>query len=250
MPATIDDTTVSQTPAPQVGAPPPAADASHDSNVPDAAPVGAGDHIVCEGECISSIAVSSGHFWHTIWDDAANSALRDIRKQPNVLMPGDKLVVPPIRRKDEPGESEMRHRFVRRGEPSHFAVRVLDQDVPRGNEPFTLVVDDHPPITGTTDPEGRIDVPIPGNAGKAVLTVGTAPDVLKLNINLGGLDPITSWEGVQHRLKNLGFPCDQTGKGDEQTSGALNEFRHSVGLPHSDDIDEPTRNQLQEKHGS
>src|SRR5262249_50376697 len=125
-----------------------------------------------------------------------------------------------------------------------------DQDVPRANEPFTLVIDGKQTITGTTDPDGKIDVPIPGNARKAVLTVGEVPDVLKLNINLGGLEPVESWTGVQTRLKNMGFSCDLTGKGDAQTIDALNDFRHSVGIAPSDDIDDATRQKLLEKHGS
>src|SRR5262245_4478555 len=107
----------------------------------DALPVGTGEHVVRDGECISSIAKDSGHFWHTIWEDAGNALLRETRKQPNVLLPGDRVMMPPIRLRHEPGQSEMRHRFVRRGEPAHFAVRVLEQDKPRANEPFSLVVD-------------------------------------------------------------------------------------------------------------
>lgn len=217
---------------------------------PDAEPVGSGDHIVRKGECVSSVAKESGHFWQTIWDDPANTEIKNLRRQPNVLLPGDRLFVPPIRPKQEPGETEMRHRFVRRGEPSHFRARILDQDIVRANEPFTMVIDGNQTITGMTDPEGKIDVPIPGNARKAVLTVGEVPDVLKLHINLGGLEPVESWSGVQTRLKNMGFVCDVTGEGDEQTIDALNEFRHSIGMPFSDDIDDATRQELLKKHGS
>lgn len=218
--------------------------------VADAQPVGAGDHVVRPGECVSSIAKESGHFWQTIWDDPANAEIKELRRQPNVLLPGDRLTVPPLRPKQEPGETEMRHRFVRRGEPARFRVRILDQDVVRANEPFTMVIDGNQTITGTTDPEGKIDVPIPGNARKAVLTVGEAPDLLKLNINLGGLEPVESWAGVQARLRNMGFACEVTGDRDELTIDALNEFRHSIGMQRSDDIDDATRQELLAKHGS
>lgn len=225
-------------------------DSSLPATASDAGPVGGGEHIVREGECISSIAKTTGHFWHTIWEDAGNSVLRETRRQPNVLLPGDRVVVPPIRRKDEPGQSETRQRFVRRGEPSHFAVRVLDQDLPRANEPFSLVIDGGKPITGMTDPEGKLDVPISGSARAAVLTIGAEPDALTFTFNLGGLPPIASWEGVQARLRNLGLSCNETGERDEQTIDALNEFRHSVDLPRSDDIDDATRSELLRKHGS
>lgn len=226
------------------------AQAGDQSLAPDANAVGVGDFVVKSGDCMSSIAKQTGHFWQTLWDDPANTELKDTRRKPNVLLPGDRVTVPALRAKQEPGATEMRHRFVRRGEPSHFATRILDQDEPRANEPFTLVIDEKQTITGFTDPDGKIDVPIPGTAKKAVLTVGEEPDLLKLEIKLGFLDPVASWNGVQTRLKNLGFCCDVTGESDEQTIEALNEFRESVGLPRADDIDDDTRHKLEEKHGS
>lgn len=216
----------------------------------NAVPVGVGDHLVRDGECVSSIAKQTGHFWQTLWDDPANTELKSIRKQPNVLMPGDRLSVPPLRPKLEPGATEMRHRFVRRGEPSHFATRILDQDEPRANQPFKLVIDEKQTITGFTDPEGKIDVPIPGTARLGLLTVGDDPDILKLNIRFGGLDPVETCTGLQTRLKNLGFACEVTGNPDAQTMDAVNEFRDSVGLAHSPELDDETRNKLKEKHGS
>ena len=217
---------------------------------PDGEPVGDGDHVVRDGECVSSIARDTGHFWQRIWDDPANAEVKEVRKQPNVLMAGDKLTIPELRQKYESGESEMRHRFVRRGEPSHLAIRILDEDVPRANEPFTLVIDGDQTIEGTTDPEGKIDVPIPGNAKRGKLTVGEEPDVLEYDLNLGNLDPVETWKGVQSRLKNMGIDCEITGKKDEQTMEAVNEFRHQQGQPSIEDLDDDTRQQIQEEHGS
>ena len=165
-------------------------------------------------------------------------------------MSGDRMTIPPLRKKQVPCESVMRHRFRRRGEPSHLAIRVLDQDVPRANQPFKLIVDGQQTIEGMTDAEGKLDVPIPGTARKGKLVVGVEPDVLEYDLDLGGLDPVETWKGVQTRLENLGIECDVSGAKDDQTLDAVNEFRQRQGLPPIDDLDEATRTQLQEKHGS
>lgn len=224
--------------------------AAHTTAAPEPATVGAGNHVVQPGECISSIARDTGHFWQTIWDEPANAALKAARKLPNVLMPGDRVHVPDVRPKFEPAQTKMRHRFVRRGEPSHFAVRVMDQDIPRASEPYTLVIDGTQEITGFTDAEGKLDVPIPGNAKRGRLTVGVAPDTLVYDLDLGGLDPVSTWKGVQTRLKNLGLACELTGQRDQQTMDAVNEFRAANGLAASAELDEATRALLQRKHGS
>jgi N-acetylmuramoyl-L-alanine amidase len=212
--------------------------------------VGQGGHEVGPGECIASIARDTGHFWETIWNEPANTELREVRRQPNVLMTGDRVTIPELREKQEPGETLMRHRFRRRGEPSHLKVRVLDHDEPRANQPFKLTVDETLVIEGMTDPEGKIDVPIPGNARKGVLVVGVEPDVETHQMNLGGLDPVESWGGVQARLRNMGFECEITKKQDEQTLEAVNEFRLKHGMPESDEMDDATRRKIQTEHGS
>jgi N-acetylmuramoyl-L-alanine amidase len=212
--------------------------------------VGQGDHVIQPGECIASIAKQTGHFWETIWKEPANTELRETRQQPNVLMGGDRVTIPELRPKSEPGESERRHRFRRRGEPSHLAIRVLDQDVPRANQPFTLVVDGKQTITGVTDAEGKLDVPIPGDAKKGVLTVGVAPDTETHDLNLGGLDPVESWQGLQARLRNMGYDCEITGVCDDQTMDAVDEFRGKEGLPEGGELDDATRQQIKLRHGS
>jgi hypothetical protein len=215
----------------------------------DRGPVGTGEHVVKEGECISSIAQDTGHFWQTLWDDPTNTELRNVRKDRSVLLPGDRVHVPPLREKREVGDAEMRHRFRRKGQPEVLRVRVLRDGEPRGNEPYTLDVDGTR-REGTTDAEGKVAVPIPGNARRAKLSVGRKSDVEEYVFTLGAIDPIDEISGVQGRLNNLGFDCGPVdGKWGPQTEKALKDYQGRRRLPVTGAPDEATRGKLVEEYG-
>lgn len=215
-----------------------------------AGPAGQGDYVVRAGDCISSIAKETGHLWETIWDDSANAELRRVRQDPNVLMEGDRVTIPELRRKEEPGEAERRHRFIRRGEPAHLKLQVLDDDRPVANQPYELWIDGQTQ-RGTTDPEGKLDIPIPPNAKRAKLKVGTAPNDFEYDLELGATEPVEDLKGVQQRLRNLGFravPID--GDPGSETAEALRAFQKLNNLPETGEADGATRQKLKQKHGS
>jgi hypothetical protein len=213
-------------------------------------PIGGGDHVVHPGQCTSSIAKESGHFWETIWTDPANTALREARKDPNVLLPGDRVNVMPIRRKTESGATQMRHRFVRRGEPAFLRLTLMGGDQPRANQPFVLEVDGTE-FRSTTDAEGKLVAPIPGNAKRGRLLIGPEGDQQEFPVNLGQVDPISELSGVQSRLNNLGFGCGPAdGKLGPQTRSALLRFQEQHELKQTGEPDDATRAKLQEVHGS
>jgi N-acetylmuramoyl-L-alanine amidase len=218
---------------------------------PDETPAtaGQGDHVVKDGECISSIAKNTGHFWETIWNDGGNSGLREVRQDPNVLLPGDRVTVPPIRPKQDSGQTEMRHRFVRKGEPSKLKLVIKAGGKPRANQPYVLEVDGQT-ITGTTDPEGGLEVRIPGNAKSGRLTVGEGDAAKNYPLNLGKLDPPTTLSGMQARLNNLGFACGNAeGKWDDETKEAILAFQEKNGLERTGKADDATRQKVKEVHG-
>ena len=213
----------------------------------DAGPVGEGEHVVGPGECISSIAKQLGFLWETLWDDPANAALKSARENPNVLRPGDRVALPAKNVKTEPGETEMRHRFVRKGEPTKLRLRLLDQDQPRANEAYTLDIDGQV-YSGTTDANGRLEQVIPAKATTGKLKVGQDEDEYVLE--LGQIDPVSSITGVQARLNNLGYSCGAVdGVLGPRTKLALRTFQKDYQLSESGTPDEATRDKLAELHG-
>jgi N-acetylmuramoyl-L-alanine amidase len=218
---------------------------------PGTGPVGSGKHVVQKGECISSIARDTGHFWKTIWEDGANSGLREARKDPNILLTGDRVHVPEKRPKQEPGETEMRHRFVRKGEPAHLRMRVLVEDEPVRNAPYRLKIDGKEQ-EGTTDPDGWVQAEIPGNARSGELVVEKPGQAIVLPLGLGHVPPITEPSGAQVRLNNLGYAVGRLdGVLDAKTQCLLKQFQVANGHPNpSGLLDEITRGLLKQKHGS
>jgi N-acetylmuramoyl-L-alanine amidase len=226
---------------------------SESQQAPAAAePVGQGERVVRQGECISSIARDTGHFWQRIWDHAANAELKETRQNPNVLLPGDQVEVPELEPKQESGESEMRHRFVRRGEPSMLRLRLMRNDEARANQPYVLEFDGQR-REGTTDADGKLDEPIPGNARQVRLSVGRsdASDREVYELELGQLDPVDSAGGIQARLAHLGFDVGRVdGVLGERTRAALREFQQRENLDQTGEADQQTRDRLRDVHGS
>ena len=215
-----------------------------------AGPVGQGDYVVKQGDCISSIAKSTGHFWETIWNHPANAELKEARQDPNVLLPDDRVTIPPLGRKEEPGQTEMRHRFVRHGEPTRLRLRITDEEVPQANQPYVLEVGDRQ-YQGFTDAEGKLEQLVPASAGRGLLEVGQDDDARFYTLALGELDPVGATAGVQQRLNSLGFdsgPVD--GKVGPLTREALRRFQGRHELEATGRPDEPTQRKLEDMHGS
>src|SRR5262245_42749248 len=76
--------------------------------------VGVAGYEVEQGDCIASIAARFGYLWQTIWNAPANAEIKRIRKDPNVLLPGDRVVLPDKLLRHEACDTEKRHRFVRK----------------------------------------------------------------------------------------------------------------------------------------
>ena len=207
-------------------------------------------YIIRQGDCLSSIAAGTGFLWDTIWNHAGNADLRNNRRDPNILHPGDVLTIPPLQLKEIPCSTEARHQFVKKAVQVKFKMRLLQEGEPRSNVAYKFRVNGTTK-EGVTDAGGFLTVPIPPNAAVGKLSILDRGEIVEeYDIELGHLDPPDEVSGVQKRLKNLAFYCRETGKLDEETKVAIAAFRAKHSLEGSGAIDNSLIEKLKTVHGS
>ena len=168
-------------------------------------------HKVKQGECISSIAEDYGFSWERIWNDLNNEELKQKRKDPNILYPGDEVVI---------ADKEVREEI------------------------------DGQSFSGKTNGEGRVEQRIPPNAKQGQLRLGEDGHEV-YNIQLGSLDPLSETAGVQQRLKNLGYECGSVdGETGPETREALIAFQKKHELGETGEINSETLDKLKQLHKS
>jgi hypothetical protein len=164
-------------------------------------------HEVGANECIEVIGAKYGFYPLTIWNDDANAPLREKRETHEMLVPGDIVEIPELTLRDEDSATESKHTFRRKGVPSKFKLRILDdQDRPVAGAPYTTVIDNMHGPAGTTDAEGFIEFGVSPMAGLLVIKVETDVEwAREMTFQLSNLQPIDTVIGVKARLSSLGY---------------------------------------------
>ena len=207
-------------------------------------PLGDGWREVQHGECLLSIAYQEGFLWDTLWKLPDNAELRDARRDPGLLLVGDRIMIPERRIKTVPAGTDARHRFVKRGLPAKLRVVVEYEDVPVANSNYTLTVDGSI-RQGTTDEEGLLEVAIPPDASEGLLEISG----LHFQLQLGALDPGSEDIGIQQRLANLGFYHGKLdGRIGPVTLDAVATFQARTGLAVTGELDDDTLDLLLHRH--
>lgn len=214
-------------------------------------PAGAGDYVVSQGECISSIAYEHGQLLETILNHPDNQELKRARKDYHILLPGDRVTIPPAREKRVSADTDKRHKFRLTRATEIFQIRLLDiADQPRANLRYKLIID-HMTFSGTTDQQGALKHSIPPNARRGRLILGKGKNREEIELNLGNLNPVDTISGAQARLKNLGLDCGAVdGILGPKTRNALERFQKANNLEQTGELDSATIGALEAKYGS
>ena len=202
------------------------------------------NHVVEQGDCLSSIGAKYGFFPLTLWNHAENAELKELRKDPNVLLEGDVVVIPEKTIKEESCATEQKHKFKKKGTPAKIKIRLMLDDEPRKNEPYKLNIDGKWIKDGKTDGDGYLECSVPAEAKSGELRVGSGTDMQIYQLGLGTLDPVNTESGAEDRLKGLGYGIEEG-----ELESALKAFQEKEKLNASGALDAATQAKLKERYG-
>ena len=224
--------------------------AASNSGSPDSkGPVGSGNYQVQPGDCMQNIASNTGFLWQTLWNLPENADLKSNRV-PNILLPGDRLTIPPIQPRVVNASTDQLHKFVRLGTGSRLKLRFLDdQQQPRSGIPYLLNIDGQT-MNDTLDDQGSLDVAIPCKASRGSIQLQTDSEPETYPLSLGHLDPDDSPTGIRARLQNLGFNCASDGGWNDDLRKAVQKFQMVNNFPVTGQLDDQTLQALRRDHQS
>jgi hypothetical protein len=205
-------------------------------------------HVVKQGEHLSRIAEQCGFVdYATIWNYPANSELKQKRKTPHVLHPGDTLVIPDSEQKKEPCATGQVHVFCVNRNKLALHLRLQDPTwTPIGSEACDLGVEAQQHRL-TTDGDGLIRLGIARSAEQAHLHFGD----FEAPVLIGHLDPIDTVSGQVGRLNNLGYRAGPLDGSDAQLlRSAIEEFQCDHQLTVDGICGPKTQAKVKEIHGS
>src|SRR4051812_18172103 len=163
------------------------------------------EYTVQQGDCLSSIAKQFNLLPDTIWNYGENAQLKQLRKSPNILYPGDILKIPDITPKTVDRASDARYKFKLKGATCKLRVRfrILDstgRETKLSNESFRLYLGGQS-IQGSTDGNGAVRQPLDAALESATIVIKGR----SIPLAFGNLDPFDTISGVQARLNQAGY---------------------------------------------
>jgi len=193
------------------------------------------------GDCIFSIAFERGFFADTLWDLSENKGIRESRKEPSVLFPGDVVQIPDKRLKEVSRTTNEVHKFQVKNTPKILRIQFKYLDTPVKNTEYSLKVDSTE-LKGKTDGEGWLKHAIPPNSKSAKLVFA---DGSEYEIDLGLLDPVDETRGLKQRLAALGmFRGSINSEMTNEVESALKIFQFANDLEPTGEPDDQTKQKL------
>jgi hypothetical protein len=219
-------------------------------------------YVVRQGDYLLQIAHRLGFDPEAVWQDDANSSLRQAREDPNMLCPTDILHVPtPAAPKPLDLVMGTTNTFNSQAPTIRLTIKFLDEDL--ASQPCSIL--ELAQLTGLeTKSDGSLTFEAPVTLRTATLQF-TKLDVT-CTCRIGWVDPIHTPSGIFQRLQNLGYidadaVCDgdlellrdalARLREDESSDGeqAESEADPSEGLNDDGTLESATHKRLRDAHG-
>jgi hypothetical protein len=178
------------------------------------AAVVASPHTVVAGDCISSIAFGAQLPLETVWNAPTNKDLKNRRKDPCVLMPGDVVKVPDKRVKVDKRKTQFTHKYRLKPLLGEWKLQILLGDTPRTDVDYEVTFDGTPGVLKQAGPWISFQIPPDAKEAKITLRFTRGKELSKIvlekfeyTVALGHLRPgaVEIDGGLEDRLKNLGY---------------------------------------------
>lgn len=216
------------------------------------------NYTVVSGDCLSGIAKRFGfQDYQTIYNHPDNSSFKVKRPNPNLIYPGDIIVIPDKSQKSVNVAVGSSSTIKIKRQKQLLRVKMSTHGEPLKDAPFTLFIKGRNGIADykiegkKTDGQGVIAEKIPTEYIKE--TGETSAEIIIYGIpyliKIGGLDPISTVSGVKQRLKNLGYSItrldNQLGPEDKNV---IELFQFINEMEVNGNINDKFRQKLHELH--
>lgn len=205
-------------------------------------------YVIRQGDYFDKLAFTLGFDAGEVWEHPKNEALRGLRKDPNVLAPGDIVFVPAAKKPGLPLRKGQTNKYVAKVPKVEVTLAFVDEDGPLKDEPCEVLGG----AKGTepkTDGEGKLTLRVAVTVREAEVRFPSRH--LSFHVNVGDMDPHDEASGVKKRLQNLGFYVEGAWADDEAAlAGAIASFQGANGIEATGALDDATRDALKGKHGT
>lgn len=206
-------------------------------------------YVVRQGEYLAKLADQLGFDADETWNHPRNSELRELRKDPNVLLPGDILWYSAREKAPNGLAAGSENQYVAEVSRVELRVQIRNHTGEALKGESYEADEDVEPAKGNLDGDGWLNVTVPVHL--TAFSVALPGKEVTLRLLVGHLDPHTELSGAAQRLKQLGYyrgslPADEEHAG---VARALAAFQEDEGLPVTGGLDAETAERLNQRFG-